>query len=195
MGALAFKLPFSSIAPAGPQTRKFMSFVTPTGVERTFANDDIIVSKTDLKGNITYANKVFLDLASLEERQVIGAPHSIIRHPDMPRCIFKLLWDSMAEGKELFAYVVNMASNGDHYWVLAHVTPTIGQDGQIIGYHSNRRVPDQSALSAIKDLYAKLLAEEKQHSNAKQGLAASSTMLQDVLKTQGVAYDQFIFSL
>ena len=185
MGALAFKLPFSTATPAGPQTRKFMSFVKPTGVERTFAENDIIVSKTDLKGKITYANRVFLELASLSERQVLGAPHSIIRHPDMPRCVFKLLWDTMSEGKELFAYVVNMASNGDHYWVLAHVTPTFGPDGQIIGYHSNRRVPDQGALSVIKDLYAKLLAEEKKHGNAKQGMAASSAMLSEIERLAG----------
>lgn len=194
MGALALKLPFSSAA-SGPQMRKFMSYLTPTGVERTFSENDIIVSKTDLKGHITYANKVFLDLASLDERQVIGAPHSIIRHPDMPRCVFKLLWDSMAAGRELFAYVINMASNGDHYWVLAHVTPTFGPDGKILGYHSNRRVPNSEAVRVIKDIYAALLAEEKKHSNAKQGLAASGAMLNDMLKAKEMSYDKFIFSL
>ena len=136
-----------------------------------------------------------MDIASLTERQVIGAPHSLIRHPDMPRCVFKLLWETVSSGRELFAYVVNMASNGDHYWVLAHVTPTFGADGQIIGYHSNRRVPEQGGLDVIKDIYAKLLKEEQKHSNGKQGMAASCAMLKDMLKAKGVSYDQFIFSL
>ena len=195
MGAQGFKLPFTAAAAVRPQTRKFMSYIQPTGVERSFAENDIIVSKTDLKGNITYANKVFLDLASLTERQALGAPHSIIRHPDMPRCVFKLLWDTIQSGRELFAYVLNMASNGDHYWVLAHITPTFGADGKIIGYHSNRRVPEQGALGVIKDLYAKLLAEEKTHANAKQGMQASTAMLQELLKARDITYDQFVFSL
>jgi PAS domain S-box-containing protein len=172
-----------------------MQFTQPTGVERFFDKGDIIVSKTDLKGHITYANKVFLDIASLSEREVIGAPHSLIRHPDMPRCIFKLFWDTLAEGREIFAYEVNMAKNGDHYWVFAHVTPTFDADGKITGYHSNRRVPEKHVMPVITELYGKLLAEENRHSDRKQGMAASEAMLKDMLKSKGVGYDEFIFSL
>jgi PAS domain S-box-containing protein len=96
-----------------------------TGVERTFVENEIIVSKTDLKGRITYANDVFIKLAGFTETELLGQPHSIIRHPEMPRCVFKLLWDTIAEGGEIFAYVVNRSKNGDHYWVFAHVTPTV----------------------------------------------------------------------
>lgn len=195
MGAHAFSLPFAANTRPIPQQQKFMSYVTPTGVERAFSTDDIIVSKTDLKGHITYANRVFLEIASLTERQVIGAPHSIIRHPDMPRCVFKLLWDSISAGREVFAYVVNMASNGDHYWVLAHVTPTFGPEGKIIGYHSNRRVPEPAAVALIKDIYARLLIEEAKHKNAKRGMAASGAMLTAMLQAKGVSYDEFIFSV
>jgi len=195
MGAPAFKLPFASAKPAGPLTRKLMQITQPSGVERFFDEGDIIVSKTDLKGHITYANKVFLDIASLSEREVIGAPHSLIRHPDMPRCIFKMFWDTLAEGREIFAYVVNMAKNGDHYWVFAHVTPTFGPDGTITGYHSSRRVPEKHVMPKVTDLYSKLLAEENRHNDRKQGMAASIAMLGDLLKTKGVDYDQFIFSL
>ncbi len=195
MGVPAFKLPFSSARASRPLTRKFMQYIQPTGIERFFDVDDIIVSKTDLKGHITYANKIFTDIASLSEREVLGAPHSIIRHPDMPRCVFKLLWDRLAEGREIFAYVVNMASNGDHYWVLAHVTPSIGEDGKVIGYHSNRRVPEQHALPAIRQLYAKLLAEENRHDDRKQAMAASTAILLGLLEEKGVGYDEFIFSL
>ena len=133
-----------------------------TGVERFFDDDEIIVSKTNLKGHITYANRVFLRLADYAEQDVLGQPHSIIRHPDMPRCVFKLLWDTLQKGEEIFAYVVNRSKNGDHYWVLAHVTPSFDEAGKIIGYHSNRRVPDRTVLeSTIIPLYKSLLDEEK----------------------------------
>ena len=96
----------------------------PTGRERMFGEDEIIVSKTDLKGRITYANSVFLRVAGYAEEDVLGQPHSMIRHPGMPRAVFKLLWETIAGGREIFAYVKNMARDGDHYWVFAHVTPS-----------------------------------------------------------------------
>lgn len=167
-----------------------------TGVERTFSEDEIIVSKTDLKGRLTYANNVFLRLASYSEAQVIGQPHSLIRHPEMPRCIFKLLWDTIGGGKEIFAYVVNRSANGDHYWVLAHVTPSRDSSGTIVGYHSNRRVPNRGVLTGtIIPLYKQLLAEEKRHPNDKEGMNASYESLMRLLKDKNVAYDELIFSL
>ncbi|MDH3236791.1 MAG: PAS domain-containing protein, partial [Alphaproteobacteria bacterium] len=119
---------------------------TPTGREVFFDRDDLIVSKTNLKGHITYANDIFCDIAGYTEADVIGQPHNMIRHPDMPRCVFKLLWDTIQAGAEIFAYVVNMAKNGDHYWVLAHVTPSYDANGSIIGYHSTRRVPNPQTI-------------------------------------------------
>ncbi len=167
-----------------------------TGSERFFAENDIIVSKTDLKGRLTYCNKVFLDIAGYTERDCIGQPHSMIRHPDMPRCVFKLLWDTIQAGNEIFAYVLNRAANGDHYWVYAHVTPSIGEGGTIVGYHSNRRVPDRSILdSTITPLYRELLAKEREHRNGKEALAASSGMVSDLLAQNHVQYDEFIATL
>ena len=168
--------------------------VKPTGKERRFDESAIIVSKTDIKGRLTYVNDVFCEVGLYSVAELIGQPHSIVRHPDMPRCVFKLLWDALQAGNEIFAYVKNMAKNGDHYWVLAHVTPTVDSTGRAIGYHSNRRVPDRSALATIEPLYARLLAEEARHGNDKEGLSASFAMLQDILRTQGVGYDQFVFS-
>ncbi len=167
-----------------------------TGVERTFSRDDIIVSKTDTKGKLTYANNVFLEIADYTEAEVIGQPHSLIRHPDMPRCIFKALWDNIQAGEEIFAYVMNRTKHGDHYWVLAHVTPSFeGSDKQIVGYHSNRRVPEKRALDVIKPLYAKLLQEEKRHSNPKEGLVASMKMLGEALEPYEGRYDKFVLSI
>ncbi len=169
--------------------------ISPTGVERFFDDDEIIVSKTDLKGRIIYANDVFLRVAGYKEKEIMGQPHSIVRHPDMPRCVFKLLWDTISEGKEIFAYVVNMAKNGDHYWVFAHVTPTFDSDGNITSYHSSRRVPKAGVVdSVIKPLYKSLLDEEAKHSNRKDGMNASFQMLLNILEEKGVCYDEFIFS-
>lgn len=190
-------LPFASAQGAndGALNRKFCTHVRPTGIERRMAEDEIIVSKTDLKGRITYANDVFLRIAGLSEREAIGAPHSIVRHPDMPRAVFKLLWDRISAGQETFAYVLNFASTGDHYWVFAHVTPTYGQGGKLIGYHSNRRAPDRIAIERIKPIYAQLLGIETAAGNARDGMADAFAALVKTLKDGNTDYDRFVFSL
>lgn len=171
------------------------SDVRPTGVERTFRDDEIIVSKTDTRGRLTYVNDVFLRVSAYPESELIGRPHNVIRHPDMPRCVFKLLWDTLAGGRELFAYVVNMAGDGAHYWVLAHITPTFGPDGSIVGYHSNRRTASREALDSIEPLYGELLQEELRHSHPPDAVAASYALLQRKLDELGLTYDQFVWSL
>ncbi|MDR3449324.1 MAG: PAS domain-containing protein [Alphaproteobacteria bacterium] len=167
----------------------------PTGLERPWTEDELIVSKTDTKGHITYANRVFLRIAQLTEDEALGAPHNIIRHPDMPRCVFKLLWDTVSSGKEIFAYVKNMAMNGDHYWVFAHVTPTLDSTGNITGYHSNRRKPTGEQVKKIAPIYHLLLDEERKHASPKDGLAASTALLQKFLKDKGIGYEEFVFTI
>ena len=166
-----------------------------TGVERTFGVNEIIVSKTDTTGRIIYANEVFLRIAGFREAEIIGRPHSIIRHPAMPRCVFKLLWDTISAGKEIFAYVLNRAGNGDHYWVFAHVTPTFDAAGKIVSYHSNRRSPRAEAVAKATGLYEGLLAIEARHTDRKAGMEAGFKALVDQLQTAGVPYDEFVFSL
>ena len=167
-----------------------------TGVERVLRDDEIIVSKTDIRGRITYANDVFLRISDYEEAEVLGQPHSLIRHPDMPRSVFKLLWDTIQAGREIFAYVVNRSKHGDHYWVLAHVTPTFDAGGQIIGYHSNRRSVDRDALRQIEPLYRELRAIEQRYGyDGRAGLAAASEHLAAALAHAGRPYDEFVFSL
>ena len=167
-----------------------------TGTERFFDDDDIIVSKTDLKGRLTYCNRLFLDIAGYTEGECLGEPHSLIRHPHMPRCIFALMWKAIQDGREIFAYVINRAKNGDHYWVNAHVTPSRDRTGTIVGYHSNRRVPDRVVLqTAIVPLYASLLAEEQKHANRKEGMRGSTAMVAALLTEHGVEYDEFIAGL
>ena len=169
--------------------------IMPTGVERTFGVEDIIVSKTDLKGVISYANDVFVRVSGYTRNELIGQPHSIIRHPDMPRCVFKLLWDALAEQREVFAYVVNLAADGAHYWVLAHATPSYRGPGNVVGYHSNRRSPDRGAVEAVAGLYRTLLAEERRHQQPAAGMAAATTLLTTILADRGQSYDEFVWDL
>jgi PAS domain S-box-containing protein len=169
--------------------------VAPTGREARFGDDEIIVSKTDLKGKVTYANDVFLKVAGYTEEEVLGQPHNFIRHPGMPACVFKLLWETLEGGQEIFAYVLNQAKNGDHYWVFAHVTPSYDKQGNCVGYHSNRRVPYADAMPKVQALYQQLLAEEQRHSDYRAGMEAGYQMLVDTLGRAGVDYSQFVFSL
>lgn len=167
----------------------------PTGKEVTFGDDEIIVSKTNLKGYITYCNDVFIRVSRYPESALIGAPHSIIRHPDMPRCVFKLLWDTLAARQEIFAYVKNMAKNGDHYWVFAHVTPTFDERNQVIGYHSSRRVPDRPQVELFEGVYRQLAEEERRHGDWRAGMEAAGKMLSEIVASKGMEYEEFIFSV
>ncbi len=179
-----------------PRKRAMAKHVSPSGKERFFESSELIVSKTDLKGRITYANGVFCKVAGYREAELLGQPHSIVRHPDMPRSVFRLLWDTIEAKREIFAYVKNMACNGDHYWVFAHVTPSFDARGQMTGYHSNRRVPDRRILEkAIIPLYAEVLKVERSHANGKQAVEAGMKMLSDFVASQKVSYDELIFSL
>ncbi|MDX1969613.1 MAG: PAS domain-containing protein [Planctomycetaceae bacterium] len=166
-----------------------------TGVERRLPADDLIVSKTDQQGRITYANRTFLEISGYREEELIGRPHNILRHPAMPRCVFKYLWDTISAGREVFAYVVNRCKNGDHYWVFAHVTPTYDPADCIVSYHSNRRAPLRSAIHQIEPIYRRLLEVESRCRRPRDAWQASLPVLQDLLSQRGVTYDEWIFSL
>lgn len=172
-----------------------MAKPTPIDRARHFGAEDIIVSKTDPQGRITYANDVFCRVGAYSVPELIGTPHAILRHPDMPRCVFKLLWQRIKAGEEIFAYVKNLAKTGEYYWVLAHVTPDFGPNGAITGYHSNRRAPHDSALQVIEPLYAALLAEEARHEDRNAAMAAGAALLEAALSKAGKSYDEFIFSI
>lgn len=166
----------------------------PTNNEVFF--DDLIVSKTDLTGRITYANHVFCQVAGYSEGELLGQPHSVVRHPDMPRAVFKYLWDTILDGREVFAYVKNLAKNGDFYWVFAHVTPSFDAQRKIVGFHSNRRVPDRRIVhDVIAPVYADLLRVEQSHRNGKEALAAGFQALVEFIKSKNMSYDELIFSL
>ena len=157
--------------------------ITPKDIENIFDENEIIVSKTDLKGHITYANDVFCRVAEMSPDEAIGTPHSIIRHPDMPRSIFYMLWQTIQDKKEIFAYVKNMAKSGNYYWVFAHVTPTLDENGEIVGYHSSRRTAPKKNIGFISDLYNKIRDVEKGYANRKEGMEAGVAFINNFLKT------------
>jgi len=152
--------------------------------------NDFIVSKTDLKGRITYTNKIFMDMAGYSEAELLGKPHNIIRHPDMPKAVFRYLWNTIQKKQEVFAFVINRTKNGDSYWVFANVTPSMDEKGNLIGYYSVRRKPSTKSLDAVIPLYKKMLEVEKS-----SGVDASFKILTDILSDQGVSYDEFIINI
>lgn len=168
--------------------------ITPTQVELRMREDDFIVSKTDLKGRITYGNRIFIEFSGFSEQELLGSQHNIVRHPDMPRGVFKLLWDTIQEGKECFAYVKNMSSNGSFYWVLANVTPSFDLAGQPIGYLSVRRKPKADAVATISGIYRTMLDIETKAS-PKEAPKASLKYLDDLLAEHNVSYEKFVFTL
>ncbi len=91
--------------------------IQPTQQERVMRNDDFIVSKTDIKGRISYANKIFIEFSGYSQDELLNSQHNIIRHPDMPRAVFHLLWKTLQDGREFNGYVKNLSNDGGFYWV------------------------------------------------------------------------------
>lgn len=159
-------------------------------MELHMKSGEFIVSKTDLKGNITYGNETFIEMSGYMESELLNAPHNILRHEDMPKVVFKLLWERIAQPEGIYAYVKNKTKNGDYYWVFAYVTPSFDPHGNKIGYYSVRRRPSPNAIAVIEPLYRELLQIERQN-----GVSASESRLTAILTEKGVTYDQFVFNL
>lgn len=168
--------------------------ITPTGVERVMRENDFIVSMTDPKGRITYGNRIFIEFSGYSEKELLGSQHNIVRHPDMPRAVFKLLWDKIQAKEECFAYVKNMSKDGGFYWVFTNVTPTFDPAGAITGYFSVRRKPKLSGIEAVTPLYAAMLEAEEKAGPA-NAIEASTKLLMDVLKEKGMSYDELVLAI
>jgi len=157
---------------------------------REMNDNDFIVSKTDTKGRLTYVNKIFIEMAEYTEKELLGKPHNIIRHPDMPKAVFKLLWSRIQNKEEIFAFVLNRTKNNNAYWVYANVTASLDSRGNIVGYYSVRRRPNPEALAIIQPLYAQMIQAERSG-----GINAGEKVLNDVLTQKGVSYDELIISI
>ena len=168
--------------------------VEPINKEQVMRESDFIVSKTDTRGIITYANRIFIEFSKYSEEELIGKQHNIIRHPDMPRGVFKLLWDTLEQEKEIFAYVKNMSKDGSFYWVFANVTPSYDPQGKVIGYYSVRRKPKQESVDICAGLYETMLEAEIK-AGPKFAMDASLELVTGILADKGVSYEEFILSI
>ncbi|PHS24737.1 MAG: hypothetical protein COA84_08680 [Robiginitomaculum sp.] len=158
---------------------------------------DLLVTKTDKKGRLTYASKAFQRIAELTEAEMLGQPHNIIRHPDMPRAIFYHLWTYISKGEEVFAFVKNRTNSGGFYWVLAHVTPITSMDtGEIYGYHSSRRRMPSHVRTDVEALYAHLCKIESEIGHPKEAAMAAHKVLLDKIGAQSSTdYTKWLFNL
>ena len=154
---------------------------TPTDVEREVSNVDMIVSKGDAEGRITYINPIFVKISGYTQGELMEQPHSILRHPDMPKVIFKYLWDNIKEGRDVVAYVKNLCKDGSYYWVLATVKMAKNPDGSFRNYMSTRRRVNDQAKETIQTFYEKLLKIEKE-----EGVEASQHAFDTFLQEQGI---------
>ncbi|AJC86409.1 energy taxis response protein CetC [Campylobacter sp. RM16704] len=158
--------------------------------EKILDPNTLITSKTDLKGNIIYANDDFLKYAGYKMEEILYKPHNIVRHPDMPRTVFKCLWDYIQDGREIFAFVKNKTKQNDYYWVFTNVTASFDEQGSIINYYSVRRKPKSEAISTIEQVY-KILLEVEQ----KKGIKAGIDELMNIVNSYGMNYNQLILEL
>jgi len=168
--------------------------IKPTNHEILLDENSLIVSKTDTKGRLTYANRAFMTISGFSEPELLGKQHNIVRHPDMPRSVFHLLWQTIQHGHECFAYVKNLTKTGDHYWVLANVTPDYDAQQNICGFFSVRRKPRKEAIATIEPIYREMLAAE-QSTNAKDAIDAGTKVLNKYIDSGKKSYDAFILSI
>ncbi len=140
--------------------------------EVKLTDQQLIVSKTDLKGRITYVNKDFLEISGFTEAELMGEPHNIVRHPDMPVEAFEDLWRTLKEGRPWTGYVKNRCKNGDYYWVLANATPMM-EKGEVTGYLSVRRKPSQAMIDAHEAVYKQFRERKQGNLKIRYGQAVS----------------------
>jgi PAS domain S-box-containing protein len=168
--------------------------VALTGRERFFGEEEIIFSKTDVSGKITYTNAVFRKVSDYNKDELLGAPHSVIRHPEMPRALFKYAWERLLAGHEVFAYVNNMTKHGDNYWVLAHRTPSTGRAARSSA--STRIAACRTvARSRKSSRFIARFSPKNSGTTTARGLSSSYELLLSTLNGAGRSYDEWIWTL
>ncbi len=168
-------------------------FKQPTIIDKEVVWDKsrVIMSKTDHRGIIEYANEVFVDVCGYEDYELMGQPHSIIRHPDMPKVLFKVLWENLKLGGNFHAVVKNLAKSGRYYWVVTDFESTKNEEGEITHYFGRRRaVPQEIITNYIEPLYKKLLQIEKA-----SGVEYSEKYLIGFLEEKNRSYVEYINDL
>lgn len=161
---------------------------TPSEREVDWNKTKVLLSKTDTRGTILYANEAFIDVSGYDEFELIGQPHNVIRHPDMPKVIFKFLWDSIKANQNIHAIIKNMSKTGRYYWVITDFKIICDSDGEIVGYFGTRKsVPDEVITKFIEPLYKKLL-----HIEEASGMHASEEYLVGFLEERNKSYMEYV---
>ena len=156
---------------------------TPINKESPFTHEEFFFSTTDNRGVIEYGNEVFVRISGYQRHELMGKPHNVIRHPDMPKCVFKVFWDTLKAGSPIAAYVKNLALDGSYYWVFAFAFPVTGG-----GYLSIRFKPSSPVFKIVQELYSDLLREETATS-----MERAESLLLEKLKALGFEdYKQFM---
>ncbi|WP_430456861.1 PAS domain-containing protein [Rheinheimera sp.] len=164
-----------------------------TGREVSLDDESFIVTKTDLNGIIGYANRTFMQISGYREAELLGQPQNIVRHPDMPKGLFKFMWQQIAAGEECFAYVNNRAKNGDNYWVFANVSPVFNGQRRHTGYFSCRRKPKRAAVDKVMPIYQQMRQIE-QHNPSDRGEQSMRWLIQMIEQDFG-SYEKFVLGL
>ncbi|TRX36095.1 PAS domain-containing protein [Flavobacterium sp. ZT3R18] len=163
----------------------------PIDKEVVWDKTQTIMSKTDLYGTIEYANEVFVDVCGYEDYELMAQPHNIVRHPDMPKVVFKVLWENIQKGNQFHGIVKNLAKSGRYYWVITNFEYSRDEDGNIVNYIARRKaVPQDVITKHIEPLYKKLLLIEEA-----SGVGASEKYLIGFLEEQGLSYVDLITKL
>lgn len=156
--------------------------IKPTPIDEEIELDPkkYIISSTDIKGHITDVNDYFVEISGYQRDELMGKPHSIIRHPDMPKIVFKLMWQRLQNGQDILALVKNLAKDGRYYWIFTSFEPMKNNDMEVVGFQAHRKSAPKHTVETVADIYAKVLEVEK-----KDGVDASEKFLNDYLQERG----------
>lgn len=168
--------------------------IVPTLVEQCMKDGEYIVSTTDPTGRITSANDVLLRFSGYAADELIGRQHNILRHPDMPRAVFSLAWETIANGEGFLGYIKNLSKDGSFYWVFAHIFPLYDEAGMLTGYKSIRRKPRAGALPQVAQLSAAMCRAEAE-AGSRDAIAAGLAVLAGVLAGKDQSYEEFVAGL
>ncbi|WP_103071249.1 PAS domain-containing protein [Aquimarina sediminis] len=159
----------------------------PINVEIMLDPKKTIMSKTDPKGIIEYANDYFMEICGYEEHELIGQPHNVIRHPDMPKVIFKWLWQRLNAKENIHALVKNLAKDGRYYWVITDFEVKQDESGEITSFFARRKAPPRDTIEKVSELYRKILSIEQA-----RGVEVAEKYLIGYLEEKEMTYDEFI---
>ncbi|TPN85413.1 PAS domain-containing protein [Aquimarina algicola] len=166
---------------------KILKRPEPINVEIALDDKKMIMSKANPKGIIEYANDYFIEICGYEEHELIGQPHNAVRHPDMPKVIFKLLWEHLNAKKNIHAIIKNLAKDGRYYWVITDFDVKTDDTGEIVSFVARRKAPPRETIEKIDHLYKKILSVEQA-----SGIEVAEKYLFGFLEEKNMTYDQYI---